>query len=435
MSPVIAYDVSRLFTGAIFATPRGIDRVDLALARHIFAEPSAAHVGVMPTLAGVRAFRASDVRRLLHRLHVLWSEQKDIAADAQLTRLIARMTKPDAPDPRAGSARAGPNGGLPTWRKAVRLIDLANRVGWGSGPADQDVPRRAVYINVGQLGLAVPQFHRWLARRPDLTAAIMLHDVIPLEYPHLVSPGSTRRHGRMVATTARHADCLIFNTEYARRGVAEALRPFGRHGVPSLVRPLPLPHAFATVESGLPELSSHRYFIVVATIEPRKNHELLLRVWARMMAREGDAAPHLVIVGVPGAKANDILAPLERDPAMRRRVHHTAGLSSPALAALVAGATALLSPTYVEGFGLPILEALALGVPVIASDIAAHREVSDGTTVLLAADDDHGWERAIAALPAAPRPPVTPPPRALTEAAYCEDIVAFARSVAARRFA
>ena len=63
--PVIAYDVMRLFIGPSFLTPRGIDRVDLALARHIFDDESSQNVGVLPTPAGVYAFSAAQVRNLL----------------------------------------------------------------------------------------------------------------------------------------------------------------------------------------------------------------------------------------------------------------------------------------------------------------------------------------------------------------------------------
>lgn len=93
----------------------------------------------------------------------------------------------------------------------------------------------------------------------------------------------------------------------------------------------------------------------------------------------------------------------------------------------------MLCPSLAEGFGLPLLEASAMGVPAIATDIPAHREVATATTVLLRADDEEGWARAISASPAVTmhqRPHI---PFAMTEAAYCADIVDFVSSIRARQ--
>ncbi|MDR3560403.1 MAG: glycosyltransferase, partial [Negativicutes bacterium] len=230
-------------------------------------------------------------------------------------------------------------------------------------------------------------------------------------------------HGRMVRTAARHADCMIYTTAYARDTVNASLAQNGRPHLPSLVRPLPLSSAFVEAADGLPELTGARYCVVVSTIEPRKNHDLLLRVWRRLIVRLGKDAPHLVIVGSRGFDSDRILAPLERNATLRAHVHEVSGLSSHALAQLVLGATGLLSPTWVEGFGLPVLEANIMGVPTIASNIAAHREIAQGTTTLLACDDDDAWEHAIAALP--PTGPCRRPviPADVTEEAYCTDLV------------
>lgn len=294
------------------------------------------------------------------------------------------------------------------------------------------VPANAVYLNIGQLGLAMPSFFDWFAKRPDITRAIMVHDVIPIDFPHLVGEKAPIHHMQMIRTAARYADCMIFNSNYTRDSVSAVMQNLGRACPPALVRPLPVPAAFTDVEASVAGLSGVRYFLAVSTIEPRKNFALLLRVWQRFVATMGAGAPHLVIVGSPGKDADRILAPLAADPALASRVHHVVGLSSPALASLLLGATGMLCPTLAEGFGLPLLEANAMGVPAIATDIPAHREVATAMTVLLSADDEEGWGRTILALPDAKlreRPHV---PYAMTEAAYCADIVNFLGDIRAR---
>lgn len=427
-SLVVAYDVMRLFIGPSSLTPRGIDRVDLALARQIFNE-SNMNVGILPTPAGVYAFSAAQVRNLLNYIQELWAEDANLADDLQLQNLLEKLVRrQDHPLP-VLSART-----LLLREKVGRMLRMLGVT--GSFPrrfAGRAVPANAVYLNVGQLGLAMPSFFNWLGKRPDITCALMVHDAIPIDYPHLVGNKAPAHHKQMIRTAAERADCLIFNSAYTRDSVSKVIRGLGRAPPPALVRSLPLPAAFVDVETGLPELSSTRYFLAVSTIEPRKNFGLLLRVWQRIVSTMGAAAPHLVIVGSPGKDADTILAPLESRSALASRVHHVAGLSSPALASLLSGAAAMLCPSLAEGFGLPLLEANALGVPAIASDIAAHREVATATTMLLPVDDEEAWAGAIAASPdAAPqrRPPM---PLAMTEAAYCADILDFARDIRLRR--
>ena len=93
----------------------------------------------------------------------------------------------------------------------------------------------------------------------------------------------------------------------------------------------------------------------------------------------------------------------------------------------------MLSPSFVEGFGLPVLEANTMGVTAIVSDIAAHREISGPATVLLPVDDECAWEQAI--LQIVPvgirsRPAI---PSNLTEGAYCADLLAFLKRSAGGR--
>ena len=142
-------------------------------------------------------------------------------------------------------------------------------------------------------------------------------------------------------------------------------------------------------------------------MEPRKNLELLGEVWKRLCAERGDLAPHLVIVGAKGWRGDQIAARLARAPSTANRLHLVHGLSTPALARLLAGARALLSPSFTEGFGLPVAEALALGAPVIASDIASHCEIARDGVTLVDPLDGPAWKAAVERA-LGQRPHVTP---------------------------
>jgi glycosyltransferase involved in cell wall biosynthesis len=90
-----------------------------------------------------------------------------------------------------------------------------------------------------------------------------------------------------------------------------------------------------------------------------------------------------------------VLRMLRQARLLHGRVIFARGLSSPALRRLVAHARALLMPSFAEGFGLPVIEALAVGTPVIASDLPAHREIAGDLAIYRDPTDGPGWLAAI----------------------------------------
>lgn len=420
MPRAIAFDLTRLFLGPLSLSPRGIDRVDLALANHFFSHHSSGNIGILPTPWGVRAFDAEMVRRGLDHLHHLWAEQIDEAVDPHWQGLVAALH--GLPHPAAGGGNRK-SLGLPG--KAKRMLAHLRRTGLASGRAVGSISPGTIYLNVGQIGLAVPVFHRWLEKRPDVTAAFMLHDTIPIEYPQFVSADSVKHHTRMIRTAVERADLVITTTRHARDTIADVMAGMGRHDMPIFVRGLPLPKAMSLPRSADPALGGRHYFLTCSTVEPRKNHGLLIHAWRRIVARMGNDAPHLVIVGSRGRHADAILGEITSDPDLSGHIHHIAGLSSPALARLALGAAAMLCPSHAEGFGLSVLEGNALGIPTIASDIAAHREIAGDSTLLLPTDDPGAWEKAILAHRAGNLRSTPPIPSSLGEEAYCHDIATF----------
>ncbi len=113
---------------------------------------------------------------------------------------------------------------------------------------------------------------------------------------------------------------------------------------------------------------------MVGTIEPRKNLLQLLTVWHRWTQEGRSPRARLIVVGRRGWENENILELLDRSKGLAPSVIEVASLGDARMVALLKGATALLAPSFVEGYGLPIAEALALGTPVIASDTDAHRE-------------------------------------------------------------
>jgi glycosyltransferase involved in cell wall biosynthesis len=196
-----------------------------------------------------------------------------------------------------------------------------------------------------------------------------------------------------MGSTGSLADAVIVNSE----ATAQALRPFlaGRDPAPPvLVAPLGIGDAPAGAPPA-PAGPERPYFVTLGTIEPRKNHLLLLHLWRDLAALQGPAAPRLVIVGKRGWENENVVDILERCTALEGLVEEAGQLPDSAVTALVRGARALLFPSFAEGYGLPLAEALALRVPAICSDLPALHEVGGAVPDYLDPLDGAAWRNAV----------------------------------------
>ena len=138
-------------------------------------------------------------------------------------------------------------------------------------------------------------------------------------------------------------------------------------------------------------VSNESYFLIVATIEPRKNHLMLLNIWRDMVDRGMEHIPHLYIVGKRGWENENIVDMLNRCQQIKPYVHEVSEIKDDELISLYRGARALLYPSFVEGWGMPIAEALTLGTPVICSDAAAHYESGQNIPDYISPIDGKAW--------------------------------------------
>ena len=248
------------------------------------------------------------------------------------------------------------------------------------------LPQGGIYLNVGHANLSA----RSLAaiRAAGLQVQVLIHDTIPLDHPHLARADTVEPFRRKLAAVSAHADRVIHLTADSRARTEAQLAAMGR--VPAgvvapngvvVAAPGPLPAGLTPVAP---------WFVALGTIEPRKNLGLLLDAWERL-----NPAPQLYILGNRGWADAAFLARLDALPP-DGPVRVVSGLSDGAVATLLAGARALLFPSLAEGFGLPPLEAAALGTPVIAGDLAVTRELLGEYPVYLPLGDSYSWAETIA---------------------------------------
>ena len=388
----VAFDLSRMLIGAAGSTPRGIDRVDMGFANHVFADPDGANVGLLPSPRRMGLMTSAEARRFAGRVEAHWREDRAPDSDALSPWLRRRLAGERAPPPPTVGSAAGPTR-LATPLRYARLLGEARRAPLRGAAAA--VPRDAIYLNVGQVLVGWPWFFGWLDRRPDVKPVFMLHDLIPVLHPEYSGPVLSRHHARALRTVARRAAALIATSHAAADEIREAVGRLGRTDLPIHVVPLPVGDSLLAPRGTAPPLAAEPYFVSVGIIDQRKNHRLLLHVWRDMIRAGAPRPPRLVIVGSRGLRVAGLLDVVDRSPGLAGHVIVVNGLSTPAMRELVAGARALLMPSFTEGFGLPIVEALALGTPVIASDIPAHREVGGAAATYLDPLDGPGWRRMV----------------------------------------
>jgi glycosyltransferase involved in cell wall biosynthesis len=247
---------------------------------------------------------------------------------------------------------------------------------------------QSVYLNVSTHPLNFGFVTRALLRSDCISLVSLMHDIIPITHPEYVPAIWSRRLEAVIENLNCNAAGVIANSAHTAASLASILSP----RIP--IQAVPLGVDMCRVEKPrmqAPWRDEAPYFICVGTIEPRKNHITLLHVWRQLEASLGPETPRLLIVGRQGWESDHVMKLLTCSPALRRHVRVLGWLRDAEMTSLMRNARALLMPSFVEGFGLPIAEALALGVPVICSDIPAHREIGRETPAYVSSIDGKAW--------------------------------------------
>jgi glycosyltransferase involved in cell wall biosynthesis len=248
------------------------------------------------------------------------------------------------------------------------------------------------YYNVGHSNIRQLVFEA-VTECLDSNIIVLIHDLIPVTYSDFSTADTTKKFNVSLKITSELAGRVIYNSKSTQQ---EAEAEFARLGrvPPGLAAHLGVD---LVAPPNMGEIGSNTTtFISLGTIEPRKNHVLLLEIWQGFVrTMHPDQIPELHIIGRRGWNNDKVFSILDNDPMMGKHVFEHNDLSDEAVRSRLAQCRALLFPSFVEGFGLPLIEAAALGVPIICGENDIYREILGDYPLYLNVDNFYLWEKEI----------------------------------------
>ncbi len=289
-------------------------------------------------------------------------------------------------------------------------IDLVDRIDEAGPDPDKLAIAKLKLLDRTATPLAPPgRFDIYHSLRPPLAASsrvraaarvVTIPDAIPRLFPELCGEGFVPAFDRLLDSIDATADWIMCNSSGTKEDICAAL-PM----LPERVHVIPLA---ASSRIFFPEREDHRirgvaarygisdagYVLSLGTLEPRKNLPCLIRAFTRLASEPRYSELQLVLVGATGWKAEAIFAAIEASSGCRDRIVLTGHVPDADLAALYGGARLFVFPSLYEGFGLPVLEAMQCGTPVVASNVSAIPEVV-GDAALLVEPDEWALQEAM----------------------------------------
>ncbi len=277
-------------------------------------------------------------------------------------------------------------------------LGAGNRLAF-SGPAHNRAYRLAVessWLPRSTRGAAlVHHFGGRVPARRSAPAVVTIHDVQSLDLPENFSPVKRRYLGLALPRTVAAAAMICTPSQWVADRVVERLGadPARVRVVSSTSDPR---RVSGPVAPEVAEIGDRPLVLYPAVTHPHKNHVVLLAAMERVIREHPEAL--LVLTGGPGRIHHEVIAHAHRLDPEGRFIRHFGRVAAPTLAELTARADVMAFPSSYEGFGLPVLEAMHRGTPVVAADITALPEVMGGSGVLVAAHDSEAWADALSAL-------------------------------------
>lgn len=231
----------------------------------------------------------------------------------------------------------------------------------------------------------LPQFRS----RKTPVRMLTIYDIIPLLHPEYFADGFVDEFRPIVESFSPRDDFLFTISECTKNDICsyftmEPERVFVTPlaASPELYYPVHDRELIASVKQKF-RIPEGRYFLTLATVEKRKNLQTSMACFREILKEPGCDDLYFVLVGTRGWKVKEVLEEINSDAVLRGRVIFTGFVPDQYLSALYSGAEAFLYPSLYEGFGLPPLEAMQCGLPVIVSNTSSLPEVVGDSGILV----------------------------------------------------
>ena len=440
------YDITRLIKRRHSTTPSGVDNVDIAYAKFLSNCTLDTDTDDRPLVrfvaqrgSGIHVLCTYDATRFIKKLDERWLTgqsgrlgipkfKRDLLLTNKKSRLqyLLKSLIKDAQYYYSQTVQFKPKVflfGLLNWLNLVpqliklpvltlvaialapimSLVAFFRRVCQCLYQPDASLEGRLLYVNVAQIGIDKSNLFKQMKDSLGFHFAFYVHDLIPISHPEYVVKGSEIAHRkRMLAIAGMNNTTLFFNSLFTKMEFDKFCRVEKVDCNTCIENVLPIGvdenvfHGDFEIERlyrfGLVDID---YFVCIGTIEPRKNHALLLNIWKKMVVDNHPTIPKLVLIGKRGWLNQHIVYELERSSLLKEHVVEFNDISNKDLALIMKNARALLFPSLIEGWGMPLVEALTSKIPVICSDTPIFREAGQNLAVYCSPYDAISWEKEI----------------------------------------
>lgn len=386
----VFYDATRFLVRCDSDTPTGIDRVDINYAYFFLCSENYKLNVVYQKNSSF--FLLVDGNSLIEALYKKWILSSGDGFD--LSEFRAQWEKPRRTESKKLKSVVTASEVMPELPKYIdgALCDKIIEARGDSG----------FYINTAHHGVGNPaaiSAYQAFKVLGGLSVVFYLHDLIPIDFPEYVKEGDENTHHNRVKSMVECGDLILVNSIYTESRLNVFCKNNGINCPPVDVLLIGVEKIFVdkakSINPGVHSFGGEKYFIYISTIEPRKNHLLLLQLWRQMYLEQQKNIPKLVLVGKRGWNNQNIIDVLDRSLFSKSGVVELSGLSDEQMISILKGSAGLLYPSFEEGWGMPLVEAIVANVPVVCSDIPAHRESGQMLPIYISPNDGAGWLDAI----------------------------------------
>lgn len=252
--------------------------------------------------------------------------------------------------------------------------------------------KNSILLNTGHIGFKQKNYERMIIKL-KLKPIFIVHDLIPILYPEYCSPGEDVRYKKKLDYILQYGVGIIANSNATLTDITRYYQKINKKMPPSvaalIASSVKLKNNFQKPQVRKP------YFVILGTIEPRKNHLLLLQIWRKLTLQYNSQTPHLFIIGKRGWECEQTFDLLDRCETLKKSVTEISRCNDCELINYLSHCQALLFPSFCEGYGLPLVEALSLNAPIIASDLPVFKEIAADIIEYIDPIDSKKWQEVI----------------------------------------